>query len=1222
MTKFNVISMLSRFTHHLPLSFCDAFPAIILRSTRARKSRFGQPALEALEARMLLSVITVINTLDSGTGSLRWAIDEANLNAGVDSISFDPTIFSRPQTITVTTGSLTFADTARTSFFQPASRVTVRGDNLHSVIVVNANAIAFIDGLTITGGRAAQGGGVFVRGNLTMTNCLVDTNVGTGSGGGGIFVNNGVLNLSRSTISNNVTGKCGGGIFVDFTSSATLTDCTISGNSQTDLNFGYGGGVYSQGTTNITKCTVSGNRAARFGGGIYAGYGTTRLTNVTVSGNSAQKGGGVMSFQATNFLTNVTITGNSNTATGSHAGLRSQTNSSVTLTNTIVAGNRDPNGASDVGGSSISGSFNLIGTGGAAGMVNGVNGNLVGVVQPLLAPLGDYGGSTKTIALLPGSLAIDSGKNTGAPATDQRGKGRAGSTDIGAFESQGFTLNAVAGSTPQTTVVRTAFANPLAVTVNANNVVEPVNGGVINLTVPINDASATLSSLSSPIAANRASVTARANGLIGSYRVTATTRGAAAFTFALTNIAKLDLGGLGRVVTYIQGGSPIAVAPTITLGASNRQNIASATILFSNVQIGDRFSFYNQFALQNRFVEDTVNQTATLTLTGESTAANYQTTFASILFGNVAGIPSTSARVATFTVTDVLNNSANGTQTINLLRVSQQPKLINLETTSMDYIANYPSVPAQPISATLVATDADSDNLTGATVQIAVGYQNDANGKDLLGFTNQLGITGLFDAATGKLTLSGVSSISNYRTALRSVTFSTLGLGTIGSLRTLSMTAYDDSSPTPLASDPVTRNVSLTLSVAPPTLSGFGITTRFIQFGNPVPIVSSLIVTQPSGLNLSSATVKLTNLEPGDRFEFHNSFALQHSFVLSGDEKTATLTITGHSSAANYQTTLRSLIFWNVSGLLTFSSRTATFTVFAPTGQSGIGSQNFSMAYRNEPPVLFGIESPPLVYSANHPEFPAQPISNTIEVTDQSSKYVSRATVQLTAGYQNDVNGHDLLSFLGWVGITSTFDASTGTLTLAGLSTVAHYHFVLRRVLFSSSGSAISTATRTLSITVYDDTVPAALVSNTVTRDVNVITTNTSPQLSGLAATANYVQGAPRLLIAPNLQITDVDSNKLFGATITFSNWQGDDRLDFLNQFALSQIFTQDLVAHTASLVLRGASSVANYKSQLQSIRYYCVGGNPMLSARTIRISVNDGFTDSNIVTGEITVSI
>src|SRR5262249_26843271 len=66
------------------------------------------------------------------------------------------------------------------------------------------------------------------------------------------------------------------------------------------------------------------------------------------------------------------------------------------------------------------------------------------------------------------------------PATDQRGEGRVGAIDIGAFESQGFTLTAVAGSTPQTSDVGTPFANPLAVTVSANNALEPVDGGVVN----------------------------------------------------------------------------------------------------------------------------------------------------------------------------------------------------------------------------------------------------------------------------------------------------------------------------------------------------------------------------------------------------------------------------------------------------------------------------------------------------------------------------------------------------------------------------------------------------------------------------------------------------------------------------------------------------------------------------------------------------------------------
>ena len=92
------------------------------------------------------------------------------------------------------------------------------------------------------------------------------------------------------------------------------------------------------------------------------------------------------------------------------------------------------------GAASVSGADNLIGVGGSDGLVNGQNGNMVGVAAPLLGSLGSYGGPTQTIPLLPGSPAIDAGTSSGAPTTDQRGENRVGAVDIGAFESQGFTL--------------------------------------------------------------------------------------------------------------------------------------------------------------------------------------------------------------------------------------------------------------------------------------------------------------------------------------------------------------------------------------------------------------------------------------------------------------------------------------------------------------------------------------------------------------------------------------------------------------------------------------------------------------------------------------------------------------------------------------------------------------------------------------------------------------
>ena len=77
----------------------------------------------------------------------------------------------------------------------------------------------------------------------------------------------------------------------------------------------------------------------------------------------------------------------------------------------------------------VSGSNNLIGTGGSGGLVNGVDGNIVltSLTDLGLAPLGNYGGPTQTMALLPGSPAIGAGVIADYPGTttpittDQRG---------------------------------------------------------------------------------------------------------------------------------------------------------------------------------------------------------------------------------------------------------------------------------------------------------------------------------------------------------------------------------------------------------------------------------------------------------------------------------------------------------------------------------------------------------------------------------------------------------------------------------------------------------------------------------------------------------------------------------------------------------------------------------------------------------------------------------
>ncbi len=109
----------------------------------------------------------------------------------------------------------------------------------------------------------------------------------------------------------------------------------------------------------------------------------------------------------------------------------------------------------------------------------------------------------------------------GAPGSDQRGVARSGRVDIGAFQSEGFTLTPATGSSPQATGTGRAFGNPLTVTVSAINPAEPVNGNMIFFTAPGHGRSATLSAASATVTNGQAGVSATAGMTAGSYTVTA-----------------------------------------------------------------------------------------------------------------------------------------------------------------------------------------------------------------------------------------------------------------------------------------------------------------------------------------------------------------------------------------------------------------------------------------------------------------------------------------------------------------------------------------------------------------------------------------------------------------------------------------------------------------------------------------------------------------------------
>jgi hypothetical protein len=523
-----------------------------VRPTIRKAPHRGRLALEVLEDRCVPSTFVVTNTLDTGTyskpthGTLRWAVDQANSTAGANTIEFDQSVFATHQTITIRHGALDLGNTTgKETITGPAAGVTVIGGD--PTLEVSGLVTASVSGLTISGSTGY--GGVSNSGTLTLSNCTISHNnsAGYGASGGGL--------INRGT--------------------ATLTDCTVSDNTAQGVYGASGAGVYNSGTLTLTNCTISGNYASAQDGASGAGLvnaGTATLTNCTISGNSV----GLYK--------------------GSGGGL--ENSGTVTLANTIVAGNTAPTDP-DVSGGVMSQGNNLIGaTDGSSGWVSSdLTGTSMQPLNPLLGPLGNYGGHTQSMALLPGSPAIDAGKNTLIPAgvtTDQRGRPRIINrhVDIGAFESSGFTISITSGS-GQSTAVLTAFSAPLVVTVSANNPIEPVSFGLVTFAAPASGASATLTGSPATVSGSgTASVTATANGSAGSYIVSATARGIKTpATFSLTNTTSnvaadpsasdaVMLAGKERI--NMAGSSVSTNIADTALAAGSLMDVSVLTVLFES----------------------------------------------------------------------------------------------------------------------------------------------------------------------------------------------------------------------------------------------------------------------------------------------------------------------------------------------------------------------------------------------------------------------------------------------------------------------------------------------------------------------------------------------------------------------------------------------------------------------------------------------------------------
>ena len=282
---------------------------------------------------------TVTNLNDSGAGSLRQAIEDANLFEGTDTITFDPSL--QGETITLTSGDLVITDSVNIEGLGD-EQLAVSGNNNSRIFTIddgNENALidVTISGLTIFDGLAADesdedfsdddGGGIFNQENLTINDSTVSGNSADFIGGG--ISSNSSLIINDSKIINNEAQVSAGGIYSS--NNLEISNSEVSRNSAANLSpnkvglpIGSAGGITSNGNTIITSTAITNNSGDTAGGIEVIGSNlfsdiTTEITDSLISGNtSISSGAGISLYGGT--IYNSTISNNNSSGSYSYGG--------------------------------------------------------------------------------------------------------------------------------------------------------------------------------------------------------------------------------------------------------------------------------------------------------------------------------------------------------------------------------------------------------------------------------------------------------------------------------------------------------------------------------------------------------------------------------------------------------------------------------------------------------------------------------------------------------------------------------------------------------------------------------------------------------------------------------------------------------------------------------------------------------------------------------------
>ncbi len=227
---------------------------------------------------------------------------------------------------------------------------------------------ALVDGFTLTGGRASQGGGVvLIESSPTLRGCVVEEN----------------------------QAENGGGLYLDH-ADPLISHCTVRRNVATDPHFGGGGAYLEDARPQISHVLFSDNEASTSGGGLYLADADPLLAHCSVLSNSAggwydEGGGGLFMDGASPHLVDTQVADNVAT-NASGGGMLLRYSSDATVESSTIVDNRAAEGGGGVYAVGSNPTFsnitvlgNIAATGGGLLLQAGYSDEHVSIVNAILA---------------------------------------------------------------------------------------------------------------------------------------------------------------------------------------------------------------------------------------------------------------------------------------------------------------------------------------------------------------------------------------------------------------------------------------------------------------------------------------------------------------------------------------------------------------------------------------------------------------------------------------------------------------------------------------------------------------------------------------------------------------------------------------------------------------------------------------------------------------------